>query len=223
MHRGSFRAPAGLPVLFAGPLLAVLLLASGASSSLGAQARRASAPAAQAAPAAAPADSAPAPAATPRSLLSAPEGDTLGTLAPEVRMEVIGRDGEWARVRVEGWVRIPPGAELETPAPLRGLTLRALRTEPDRYRGQPVRWQVQFISVQRADSMRTDLRPGEEYILARDPGGEPGFVYVVVPQRLRAAVRQLAPLQRIEIVGRVRTGRSPLMGHPVLDLEDLVS
>lgn len=161
------------------------------------------------------------PVAAARVLLASPEGDTLGMVAPGAPLEVVGREGEWARVRVEGWIQVPPGTELRGPGPLRGLTLRALRAEPDRYRGQPVRWQIQFVALQRADSLRTDLRPGEEYMLARDPGGEPGFLYVVVPPHLLAAVRQLAPLQRLEVVGRVRTGRSPLMGHPILDLEAL--
>lgn len=166
------------------------------------------------------ADAAPA-AEAPRVLHALPDGDTLGAIAPDARVEVVGREGEWARVRVEGWVRVPPGVELEAPEPLRGLTLRALRAEPDRYRGQPVRWRVQFVAVQKADSLRTDLQPGEDYILARDPGGEPGFLYVVVPAGMLPAVRQLVPLQQMEILARVRTGRSPLMGHPILDLEEI--
>lgn len=108
---------------------------------------------------------------------------------------------------------------VEDPTPLRGLTLAALRADPARFEGRLVVWEGQFLSVERADSLRTDLRPGETYILAREANGEPGYLYGVVPPGLRAEVRRLVPLERIEILARVRTGRAPLMGYPVLDLE----
>ncbi len=208
----AFRGmPLRLPRLLPRLPLAVVVCAATALP-LDAEARR---------PAPAPAAAGDSAAPAPRALLSVPAGDTLGTLASGAPIEVVGREGEWARVRVEGWVRVPAGTELTVPGPIRGLSLRELRAEPDRYRGQPVRWQIQFVALQRADSLRSDLRPGEEYMLARDPGGEPGFVYVVVPPGMLPAVRRLVPLQRLEVVGRVRTGRSPRMGHPVLDLEAL--
>lgn len=173
---------------------------------------------AAAAPAAPAADSAaPAPAA-PRRLHHAPDGRALGTLSADAPVEVVGREGEWVRVRVEGWVLAPDDESLETPGPLRNVSLRELRSEPDRYRGRDLLWEVQFVALQRADSLRSDLQAGERYILARDPGGEPGFAYIVVPAQLLPAVRQLVPLQRVRLLARVRTGRSPLMGHPVLEL-----
>jgi hypothetical protein len=134
---------------------------------------------------------------------------------------VIGREGEWARVRVEGWVRAGAGGEVQQPGVLRDLSLRALRSEPERYRGMSVQWQIQFMALQRADSVRTDFQRGEPYILARDPGGEPGFVYIAVSGEQLAEVRRLSPLQRVEVVARVRNGRSPLTGHPVLELVEL--
>lgn len=178
------------------------------------------APAAAAQSAPPPADSA-APAA-PRTLLARPGGDTLGALAPGAPVELIGREGEWARVRVEGWVRVPPGAALAPPRPGQ-VSLAALRGDPERYRGRTIRWEVRYVGLQRADTLRTDLAPGEPYMLARDPGGEPGFVYVVVPARLLPEVRRLTPMQRVTVVARVRTGRSALMGHPVLELTELIA
>lgn len=156
----------------------------------------------------------------PRRLHVSPSGPELGTLAPDARLEVIGREGEWARVRIEGWVRLPQESADRT-RPLTDLSLRALRENPELYRGRTVAWRVQFVAVQRADSLRTDFSPGEPYLLARDPDGEPGYVYIAVPQALLAEARRLVPLQQVEIVGRVRTGRSPLMGHPVLDLLEM--
>lgn len=114
---------------------------------------------------------------------------------------------------------VPPAAELP---PVRGLTLEALRADPERYRGRSIVWRGQFLAVQRADSLRTDLRAGETYVLAREPNGEPGYLYGVVPPGLLEAVRSLAPLERVELLGRVRTARSPLMGYPVVDLERIV-
>jgi hypothetical protein len=96
-----------------------------------------------------------------------------------------------------------------------------LRSDPERYRDQTVRWRVQHIALQQADSLRSDMAPGEAYLLVRDPGGEPGFVYVTVPVLLLETASNLAPLQRIEIVGRVRAGRSHLTGHPILDLVEI--
>ncbi|MBA2671365.1 MAG: hypothetical protein H0U67_13415 [Gemmatimonadetes bacterium] len=164
----------------------------------------------------------PAPVAAGRTLSRSPDGrDTIAHVGRETQMEVLGREGEWARVRVEGWVRVGANESLNAPGPLRDLSLRALRADPERFRGATLQWQVQFMALQRADSVRTDFQRGEPYILARDPGGEPGFVYIAVPNTLLAEVRKLAPLERIEVVARVRSGRSPLTGHPVLELVEL--
>lgn len=160
-------------------------------------------------------------AAGPRTIHASPGGPQLGSISGQTPLEVVGQEGEWARVRVEGWVRVPSGAEVDLTRPLRNLSLRALREAPDAYRGRAIAWRVQFVAVQRADSLRSDLAPGENYILARDPGGEPGYVYIAVPPELLAAAQRVVPLQQVEVVGRVRTGRSALMGHPVLDLLEL--
>jgi hypothetical protein len=63
-----------------------------------------------------------------------------------------------------------------------------------------------------------DFYEGEPFILARSTDGNQGFVYVAVPPELLQEVSGLRPLQVIEVLGRIRTGRSALMGHPVLDL-----
>jgi hypothetical protein len=164
----------------------------------------------------------PAPVMAGRTLSRSPGGrDTIAHVGRNAQLEVLGREGEWARVRVEGWVRVAANENLNAPGPLRDLSLRALRADPERFRGATLQWQVQFMALQRADSLRTDFQRGEPYILARDPGGEPGFVYIAVPSTLLAEVRRLAPLERIEVVARVRSGRSPLTGHPVLELVEL--
>lgn len=139
----------------------------------------------------------------------------MAVVNPDARIQVLGRQGEWTRVRVEGWTRSPVAAAADSA----GLvTLRALREDPDAYAGREVDWQLRFVSLQHADATRTDMTAGEPYILARDPNGEAGYVYVAVPSALVAAVRRLVPYQPIRITGRIRVARSPLMGHPIVDL-----
>src|SRR5690606_18967582 len=75
--------------------------------------------------------------ATP--LHAVPEGPELGTLAPGTPLEIVGRAGEWVRVRSEGWVR---QSELKpaTGGPLVGVTAAEVRANPERYVGQVVEW-----------------------------------------------------------------------------------
>lgn len=160
------------------------------------------------------------PAAAARTLHVSPAGATIGSVDADAEMEIVGRDGEWARVRVEGWTRMARAAE-GAGTPAHDVSLESLRSDPEAYRGRLVAWRVRFVELQRADSLRTDLERGEAYMLARDPGGEPGFVYVTLSGDQIAAVRRLVPLQAIEIVARVRSGSSPLMGHPILELVEL--
>jgi hypothetical protein len=72
--------------------------------------------------------------------------------------------------------------------------------------------------VERAEPARVDFHENEPFILARSAQGEQGFVYVAVPPELLPDAEALRPLQVIVVLGRVRTGRSALMGHPVIDL-----
>jgi len=155
-------------------------------------------------------------------IVARPGADTLAHLPPFAPVEVVGRQGGWTRVRVEGWI---PNGALAGVADSAGvstdLTAAALMANPDSYRDRALAWSVQFIALRTAEPIRTDFRPGEPFLLTRGPGDEPGFVYIAVPPRLLAAARQLQPLQRIRVVARVRNGRSPLMGAPVLDLVEL--
>lgn len=150
-----------------------------------------------------------------------PEGDTVGVARPGSDLTVLGRQGEWARVRMEGWVR---SSELEDPeasdaAP--ELTIADLRANPGRFDGRRVSWELQFISLERAEPARTDFYEGEPFILARPPSAGEGFVYLAVPPELVSRVEQLEPLRSIRVRARVRTGRSALMGAPILDLLEL--
>ena len=153
-------------------------------------------------------------------LYRSPEGQPAGTLAPSAPLRVLGRSGDWTRVELEGWVR-SADLEIAPPGVLVGITAAELRTDPQRYAGQVLRWTLQFISTQKADELRPEIPNGATYFLARGPLPERGFVYVVVPEAKRAQLETLTPLATIQVTARVRTGRTRFLGNPVLDMISL--
>ncbi len=158
----------------------------------------------------------------PSPLLASPDGDTVATARSGADLRVLSREGNWARVRLEGWVWSPELEPLEgAEAPSGEITPEVLAADPDLYRGQTVTWEVQFISSERAEPIRTDFYEGEPFILARY-GGESGtFIYVAFPPDRLLQVETLTPLERIVIVGRIREGRAALTGNPILDLLEI--
>jgi len=152
------------------------------------------------------------------SLHVSPAGDTLALLRPSADLEVLSRQGSWARVRLEGWVWVPSTLPADSALATGALTPTDVMANPDQYRGRQVRWRLQFVSVERAEPARVDFYENEPFILARSAEAEQGFVYVAVPPELLPDAEALRPLQVIVVLGRVRTGRSALMGHPVIDL-----
>lgn len=155
-------------------------------------------------------------------LLSAPGGDTLASIRPLAALEVIDQQGEWTRVQVEGWVRTRTlAAAVDSGTVLTEIAPEVLLSNPEGFRGLTIEWQVQFIAFDRAERIRTDFTEGQLFILARPPGDQPGFVYLIVPDEHLARVQALTPLQRITVLARVRTGRSPQMGAPILDLLEI--
>lgn len=156
-------------------------------------------------------------------ILTAPDGDTLALARAGRELEVTGRQGSWARVRVEGWTWLPardtvagasdpesPGGEALTPADL--------ASDPQAHAGRVVTWTVQFISLEEAERVRTDFFEGEPFLLTRYGGVDGPFVYVAVPPERLGEVSGLTPLERLSVTGRVRTAASSLTGTPILDL-----
>jgi hypothetical protein len=154
-------------------------------------------------------------------LFVSPSGDTLAVARPGADLQVLERRGEWSRVRLEGWVRSSDLLPADSAATGPGLTPADLRANPDQYVDRMVRWNVQFISLEKAEAVRTDFYEGEPFILARTPGATESFVYLAVPPELVPQVKALRPLQSIRVVARVRTGRSALMGAPILNLLEI--
>lgn len=101
---------------------------------------------------------------------------------------------------------------------LAGVSAAALRANPDEYAGARLRWTVRILSLERAEPERIDFYEGEPFLLARAPDPGDGLVYIAVPQELLAAAEKLRPLQTLDVLVRVRTGRSALLWVPILDL-----
>lgn len=150
-------------------------------------------------------------------MLLSPDGDTTAVLRRGTDLTVLARQAGWTRVRVEGWVwepsTLPPDSMVGE-----ALSIEALKSNPQQFRGRRVEWTVQFVALKQAEALRTDFYEGELYFLARPPDASRGILYVAVPPELVPAVQEVRALQTIDIVARVRTGRSALMGVPILDL-----
>lgn len=160
-------------------------------------------------------------------ILAAPDGDTLAVAAPASDLEVLRREGNWARVRLEGWMWMPVqfgvGEAGETAESLESEALgpEDFRSDPDAYAGRVVAWTIQFISLERAEPVRTDFFEGEPFLLARFGGNDGPFVYVALPADRLFEVEGLMPLEELSVTGRVRTGSSGLTGAPIIDLISL--
>lgn len=151
---------------------------------------------------------------------TAPDGRAVATLLPRGRAEIVARDRDWVRVRVEGWVRerdlIPVDSGVQM------LSAADLRADPEGTRGQTVRWQVQLLAFQTADRLRRDMAPDEPYLLARGPGRENALLYLALPPSLVQTARAIPALSQIVVTARVRTGRSDPVGVPILDVQSIV-
>jgi hypothetical protein len=143
----------------------------------------------------------------------------IGQIAKGATVQVLARDRDWVRVRLEGWVR-------ESDLSLGDTTLRALsaadiRSDPEGSRGKLVQWHVEAVALQTADALRTGFQPGERYLLALGPDPEKSLVYLAVPEALLASARSLPPLAQLTVIARVRNGKSEPAGVPILDLQSL--
>jgi hypothetical protein len=143
----------------------------------------------------------------------------VGQLAKGATVQVIARDRDWVRVKLEGWVRESDLAI--TDSTLRPLSAADVRSDPEGSRGKLVQWQVEAVALQTADPLRTGLQPGEQYLLALGPAPEKMLLYLAVPESLVTAARSLPPLAQITVTARVRNGRSEPAGVPILDLQNL--
>jgi len=104
------------------------------------------------------------------------------------------------------------------------LTATETAVKEARKRGDlPAKVKPQFVDDLLHDRVcicGRDIPEGRQYMLARGPLPENGFVYVVCSPEQIDAIENLAPLTRLLLIGRVRQARSQYLGNPVLDLVD---
>lgn len=146
-----------------------------------------------------------------------PEGKAVGTLAQGATAQVLARSGEWARIRVEGWVHRDSLIPIAGGA-LVGVTASEVRANPERYVGRDVDWKLQFVAIQTADELRPEIPVGQRYLLTRGPAPESGFVYVVIDQAELGRFRSLQPLQDLTMRVRILAARTKYLPNPVVQL-----
>ena len=155
-------------------------------------------------------------------LRAAPDARPLATVAQGTTLIPLARERGWVRVRLEGWVPerdvAPADSSVKT-----GISAADLRTDPQGSRGKVVRWTVQVLARQTADALRRDLTANETYLLARGPDDENALLYLVIPPALLEPSKSIATLSTATITARVRTGKSELVGVPILDLLTITS
>ena len=94
--------------------------------------------------------------------------------------------------------------------------------DPSAYEGQLVELDLQFISVERAERLRSDFYEGEPFLLMRSAEGS-GFVYLTVAPERISEMEAIPPLQGLRIVGRVRSAAAAFTGNPILELLEIES
>ena len=153
---------------------------------------------------------------------AAPEGDSVGEVAPGAVLVPLARDRDWVRVRVEAWVRENELRAMDSTIMTR-VSAADLRADPEGTRGVMVRWNVQVLSpIQRADVLRRELAQDEPYLIARGPDQENALLYLAIPPSLLEVAGAMTPLTNAVITARVRSGRSAPVGVPILDLLSIV-
>ncbi len=149
---------------------------------------------------------------------TAPDGAVMGTVVTPGTVIPLARERGWVRVRMEGWIKesdlLPVDSSLRTQ-----LSAADLRADPEGSKGKLIRWKVEVLAFQKADALRRDLQTGEPYLLARGPAGENAMLYLALPQSLVNDAKAIVPLTVIQIIARVRTGRSAPTNVPILDVE----
>ena len=104
------------------------------------------------------------------------------------------------------------------------MTAAEVRAEPARFVGQTLEWRLQVIAVKTADELRSEMPPGQPYLLTRGPLPEPGFVYVIIPSAQAAAFQALAAAAGSWCsASTIRAARTRFLTTPVAELVSVVS
>ncbi|HEY7460874.1 MAG TPA: SH3 domain-containing protein [Gemmatimonadota bacterium] len=153
-------------------------------------------------------------------LKDAPDGALVGQALTGSSVVPVRASGDWVKVRFEGW--IPRDALASSEAPAGPVTVSMVVAAPDAYDGARVTWALELIAVEKADGTRSDFKPGEHYLLTRSAVGEREYVYVAIPDGMAAELEALPAFTALTVRGVVRTGRSALVGNPIVELQELL-
>jgi hypothetical protein len=153
---------------------------------------------------------------------AAADGGSLGTLEGGAPARVVARSGDRVKVQIEGWVAADALAPPDSGA-LVGVSAAEVRAAPGRFVGQTVEWRLQVIAVKKADELRSEMPPGQPYLLTRGPLPEPGFVYVSIPEAQAAEFEALPPLHEVVLRVAIRAARTRFLTTPVAELVSVVS
>ena len=156
------------------------------------------------------------------SLAAAAEGGTLGTLQGGTPARIVARAGDMVKVAVEGWIPADAIAPSDSGVMV-GVTAEEVHATPARFVGQTVEWRLQLIAVKQADELRSEMPPGQPYLLTRGPLPEPGFVYVIIPAGQAADFQALPSLQELRLRVSIRAARTKFLTTPVVELVSVVS
>jgi hypothetical protein len=150
---------------------------------------------------------------------NAPQSGLIAALPAETPVHVLESRGGWTHVRVDGWV---PSSAVRAGA-LGDVGPDVVAAAPaGTFIGRTVRWTLEHVALQQADPWRPDFEAGEWYDLARVPGAEGRYVYLVLPERLVEEFRGMSPFRTVRVEGRVRTGQSALTGTPIVEVTRLL-
>ena len=150
---------------------------------------------------------------------NAPEGEAFAQIPAETAIRVLESRGGWTRVRVDGWV---PTSAVRAGS-LSEVDPAVVASAPaGTFIGRTVRWTLEHVALQQADAWRPDFTPGEWYDLARVPGSDGRYVYLVIPERMLEEFRGMSPFRTIRVEGTVRTGQSALTGTPIVEVTRLL-
>ena len=152
-------------------------------------------------------------------LRNAPQGGVIAPLPAETPIRVLESRGGWTRVRVDGWV---PSSSVRAGSLGEVGPDVVAAAPPGTFIGRTVRWTLEHVALQQADPWRPDFEAGEWYDLARVPGVEGRYVYLVLPERLVEEFRGMSPFRTLRVEGTVRTGQSALTGTPIVEVTRLL-
>lgn len=152
-------------------------------------------------------------------ILDGPNGDTLFRALPRATLGVLAREGNWAKVTVNGWIWAPEFSQdlMELPV-IVDVEMGELGQRPEELEGRFLQWNLQFISMEEADEIRSDFYQNEKFLVTRLVESEDSFIYVTVSPDLIEEVSFLNPLDHFRVVGRLRTSSEKLTEVPILEL-----